>query len=1391
MSPSSPASPAVRQYSSRPHLYVPLVDDAGELLTFALVRIYQEDGATIYGGTLWRDTTSAATWLNPHNVAPGVVDLYLDGPARLVIGYTVDQTQPEKLTEPFDVFFDPSEAVLTPTQMLVNDPVVPLGIFQATGSDTIDWAPIRIEHEHAAVAAGTVRAGDIPLQQSQVGAFADTTTVGVQAGSVSEPGSIIGAASFGFQAVAAAQGGVAIGAASNVLEDPFSPWTGGGVALGAGATAGMLSVVVGDGASADAHVDQLTTSFLGLNPEIVDVIFGFDLAIGITDPLTVTLGQHHEATQAVGTSVALGSHALADGAGIAVGPGAQAGRSGVALGGLTGSLSHGAPGSVGVGWGSQYGLPSDTDNQFPAVLLGAHDPRVNPTFLWANPNASQSESWMVEFLPTMQFDGSTVQFQRHLQWLINAVALQVRGDCTLGGPGGTVGFYGRPPVGQVSVGDDEPGSGLPALDSLIFALRDLGLLAARSEAMMIYRVADLASTYLDDDQVTLWPEHRGRDVAHVVRDSVIYDEDDGYNGFPALEFHNDKWSKWSDHLQQLRATTRLPPARHFIVVADHDDDSFGLREGLFNLAMPDGEPDSKALVLAADPDVKRTWQKSYTYYEVDGLDQSLNKRIKKLDPDDRHVYLVSNDNLWPRAMPIIGGPPDSSSRSDSWSGTITEVVGMDATWDKQHAHWMSTGLDFLYSIHEDDYDYYIAVPSQNFLQMQHDPVLEAKIFWDHDDECEDWSGGRVYGYVENAPDSVVSVPYVKIHDTFEVYAYTGPCSGYWSDIDDWDLCELVLISKDESFDSDTGTETIVGVYALNGNGTWSTGKDYCPRGYKRVVVREKITRKLKVINGTLPTALDDLEVRIYSTKDNGDDLDEGDDGPLRLEDTVPLQGDRTFSGRVRHHQRDLIARLYQISTDTIMATTEKQSSCLPRTTIYAADDPDTSPATVDRAGTYETALAVMAFMGMEKKDWNRSRRILKNLMKVQNDNGSLNESYSSDLPGSSFTAPVSLRGCVWTILAELRYEWFRGDDAYRDLATGLGDYLLTRQQASGSLLDPTSGLMSTADNAVAYFALRDLGRVTGTSSYTTAANAIKASLLANHWTTTPIPRWKRSTTDDAEELVADVFGGLFLLAIGRWDRAHDTVRHLRRLRVNGATISTGHYTNVNKVLGYKPYGELGVNAYVNPPAIIDQTHTWAALLFKARYGEPIGQEVASLMQWHASNIINDPHGVLDHPQWMAYNQTVEGSYHLRGRPYVGAAAWAGILAFGCFDVLAADPAPVPVPANLTLTSSYDYSAKRARFVFSWTQGSSVPAVKFEAHPQSSTNGTTWTNLSSGIIKGQLPEVIDPTHPNGYTTHWTVKMPSNLSTTYRVQLRIRNTAFGAWVTSNVVNLPTIR
>lgn len=1377
----------------RPHLYLPLVDETGELLPFALVQIYREDGTTLYPGTLWRDGTSTATWLNPHNSAPAVVDLYLDAPARVVIGYTADQTQPEKLTEVIDVVPDPATMVLSPTQMLVDDPVAALGMFGALDSDNAVWVPVTIAHQHNAIALGTVRTGDIGLQQAQVGSFTGTTALGAQAGAPSEPGSIIGATMFGFHASAAAHQGVAVGAAASVLEDSSAPWTGQGVALGLDAVAGPLSVAVGVLASSDTNPDQIVTLFTGINPQIVDILFDnpdtpqFSSENGWTRALV----QAHQITQTLAGSVALGALATAEGSGFSAGPGARAGQRGVALGGATGALSHGSPGSIGLGWGAQYGLPSDTDGEFFAVLLGAHDPTVNPSFLWSNPHHSQSESWLTEFLPDMQFVGNTVQIQRHLQWLIDAVALQVQGDCTIGGIGGTVGFFGHTPVAQVTVSDDEPGSGLPALDSLIFALRDLGLLAARNEAMMIYRSADLAAIYLDDDQVTLWPEHRGRDLARVVRDSVIYDEDDGYNGFPALEFHNDKWSKWSSHLQQLRATQRLAPARHFIVVANHDDDSFGVREGLFNLAMPDGKPDPKALVLAADPDVKRTWQKSYTYYEVDGLDQSINKRIKKLDPDDRHVYQVTNDRLWPRAVPIIGGPPDGTSRADSWSGTIAEVIGMDSTWDKQHAHWMATGLDFLYSIHENDYDYYIAVPAQNFLRMQHDPVLEAKIFWDHDDDCDDWSGGRVYGYVENAPDSVVTVPYVKIHDDFDVFVYTGPCSGYWSDIDDWDLCELVLISKDESFDSDTGVETIVGVYALNGNGTWSTGKDWCPRGYKRVVVREKISKKVKVINGTLPIAMDDLEVRIYSTKDDGDAHDEGDDGPLRLEATVPLQGDRRFSGRVRHHQRDLIARLYQKSTDTVMATTEKQSSCLPRTTIYAADDPDTSPATVDRAGTYESALAVMAFMGMEKKYWYRARRILKILMRAQNNDGSLNDSYSSDLPGSSFTAPVSLRGCVWTILAELRYEWFRGDDDYRDLATGLGNYLLTRQQSSGSLLDPSTGLMSTADNAVAYFALRDLGRVTGTSSYTTAANAIKASLLANHWTTNPIPRWKRSATDDAEELVADVFGGLFLVAIGRWDRAHDTVRHLRRLRVTGATIATGHYTNTAKVLGYKPYGELGVNAYINPPAVIDQAHTWAALLFKARYGEPIGQEVESLMKWHGSKIINDPHGVLDHPQWMAYNQTVEGAYHLRARPYVGAAAWAGLLANGSFDLLMSDRVPAPVPTNLTLTRFYDYDAKRVHFDFTWTQDPTVPAARFEAQPQYSTDGTIWTNLSSSKIAHQLPDYVDPTHLNGYKAYWTVKMPSNRSTTYRVQLRVRNTAYGSWVTSGVVNLPTIR
>jgi hypothetical protein len=96
-----------------------------------------------------------------------------------------------------------------------------------------------------------------------------------------------------------------------------------------------------------------------------------------------------------------------------------------------------------------------------------------------------------------------------------------------------------------------------------------------------------------------------------------------------------------------------------------------------------------------------------------------------------------------------------------------------------------------------------------------------------------------------------------------------------------------------------------------------------------------------------------------------------------------------------------------------------------------------------------------------------------------------------------------------------------------------------------------------------------------------------------------------------------------------------------------------------------------------------------------------------------------------------------------------------------------------------------------RYVFSYSWGlSGGPSAGYEAVPELSTNGgTTWSGVASSSVTGSTQAIRNVTGGTDlYSTTWSVPIPTNLATLYRVRVRLRNAAFGAWAISNTVSLP---
>lgn len=1023
----------------RAHLYRPLVDETGRLYTYATVTVYEPDGNTLYPGTIYRSETTPDTWPNPFIAAPGLVDIYLATAARVVLGIVLTDGGEELRTDPIDVVADAAKMVYSAVPIFISGTMAPGGMLSVDDYGNPFWRTIKIDHEHAMEQPGTLYLGDDHGFSPQDATFPAATVIGSGTGTDVPPAGLTDTTAIGTDAAASGPATTALGVAAAAAERPGWPWTAQSTALGVKAWARSQGVAAGFSADATA----------------------------------------------TGAVVALGREALGGGDGaVVLGTFTQALAGSISVGHNAGSQAWGTPGSIGLGADAQYGLPSTTDPAQFSVLLGAHDPTANVVFPWANPQGSQSESPLDEYLPAMSFAARTVQFQRHLTTVL-AGLLVTAGDASFGRSSSTLAFYGATPQPQVTVGDDEPASGIEALDSLIYALRDLGLLRYRHEASVTYSAADMLPHYLDGDDVTAWNEHDGAGRATVpgalASPPSFTTASATFNHRPAVRFANGVIESRYGPREVLVGQNLITSGYHVIAVASHEHNLLGYREGLVNLIQTPAHTPADDIVLQGIPHRSTCWDDAghTTAYTRDELNQRWNLDAH---PDgSAHVYRVSNTAGWPTASLVLGGPADTVdvTLADYWRGSISHVTVLDHTWPEAALDSMTYGL--MFREHIDQQDWRLRDPATDFIVRQHEPTSRVKIVPDDADLLDDDAFvGYIGGEVENYEGPCHSVPWVSIWDWFECYEYWGPVVGSWANLpidydpptwwfdwdwDDWQRhrnplrrYEVIVTTQRKNRIVDIAESEYIHTWCwCEDSGVWSTGCDWTARGFKTAYLRDRRTGAILAQSGFPSTQYDDIEVRGYTNID----------GTLVQQDVSAMWGNERFwlcfpvAG-------PKVIRVYRVSTGEVLASTEWQDRSLPRYTVASSDDPDYTQGLESEARTYDSSVAVMALCEAGPDYYRRARTILSTLVDVMNDDGSINDSYDSLFPAKG-VGVYSAKSIVWFGLALMYYQSTTGDSRFYAAVQRVAYWLFNHQHDGLMPRSGTDSSYTTEDNVSAYF----------------------------------------------------------------------------------------------------------------------------------------------------------------------------------------------------------------------------------------------------------------------------------------------------------------------------------
>lgn len=338
--------------------------------------------------------------------------------------------------------------------------------------------------------------------------------------------------------------------------------------------------------------------------------------------------------------------------------------------------------------------------------------------------------------------------------------------------------------------------------------------------------------------------------------------------------------------------------------------------------------------------------------------------------------------------------------------------------------------------------------------------------------------------------------------------------------------------------------------------------------------------------------------------------------------TVPVAADGTFATTVDVHPGEKIARLVNTTTGRVLASTQwpAPEAGLVRSFRLEQDDPlygaeGDGGRTEWRSWLYDDAVAALAFTYGGRPA--AARAILQRLAVLQAADGSFGFAFDAwrglEVSGLRRTGAVA-----WAGYATLEYGRVTGDHAFDDLAIDLGDWVLGRQLPSGSVDGgPDVGWVSTEHNVDAYFLLRDLGQLTGAARFADGAEAVKASLLANHWN--PVQeRFNQGIGDDGHALDLGSWGGLFLLAVGETAKARRSDDYADLFRVTDGAHA-----------GHRPYFHVAPTVWAEG--------SWGAILLRQRLGEDVTGDLAAMgaLQQADGGFPQVTTAVPDMPTWAA------------------------------------------------------------------------------------------------------------------------------------------------------------
>ena len=185
--------------------------------------------------------------------------------------------------------------------------------------------------------------------------------------------------------------------------------------------------------------------------------------------------------------------------------------------------------------------------------------------------------------------------------------------------------------------------------------------------------------------------------------------------------------------------------------------------------------------------------------------------------------------------------------------------------------------------------------------------------------------------------------------------------------------------------------------------------------------------------------------------------------------------------------------------------------------------------------TYDQALAVIALAS--HGDTADAKIILEKLGTIQNTDGSWYNKYNLETGGASDTAKYS-GSHAWTIYSIAYSVQKTSEQIFVPSAVRAADYLITLQSANGGIYGGYNSAgdaltwKSTEHNIAAYYALRDLGKVTGKIEYTTAADEVKNWLVTVAFNAQE-QRFNTGENDASAYLDAQTLGVLFLKSISQ------------------------------------------------------------------------------------------------------------------------------------------------------------------------------------------------------------------------------------------------------------------